>query len=116
MWIYPVTRSIRLAPFKALALPSFVDCLEALILKDVSFMAPVAAFHSARESDRNVYHNTSDCAEGRLIEQAYIRAGTAGLPICKCCSNADWESTRRQSVPLMASQEECDAWNREGSG
>jgi hypothetical protein len=57
-------------------------------------MAPVAAYHSARQRDRKVYHNTTQCADGKSIESADLRAGTGGLPLCKECVDSEMDDSR----------------------
>ena len=49
-------------------------------------MAKVSPFHSAKQSDRNVYHDNDDCTEGNNIEQENIRSGTGGYPLCEHCA------------------------------
>lgn len=49
-------------------------------------MAKVAAFHSVRETDRQVYHDNDQCTEGNNIETKYRRPGTDGRPKCKRCA------------------------------
>ena len=49
-------------------------------------MAKVAAFHSKKQSDRNVYHDNSSCTEGNNIEPENKVPGTDGRPRCEHCS------------------------------
>lgn len=48
-------------------------------------MARVAARHSSRESDRQVYHDNDQCTEGNNIETRFHRTGTGGRPRCEHC-------------------------------
>lgn len=43
-------------------------------------------WHSVKVTDRNVYHNDTNCNEGNNIERENRRAGTAGRPLCNSCS------------------------------
>lgn len=49
-------------------------------------MARVSPFHSAKPNTRNVHHNNNVCTEGNNIERQYLRAGTAGRPLCEHCA------------------------------
>lgn len=49
-------------------------------------MARVAAFHSKKVSDRNVYHDNDRCTEGNNIEPQNRVSGTGGRPKCEHCS------------------------------
>jgi hypothetical protein len=49
-------------------------------------MSKVAAFHSAKQNTRNVYHDNNQCTEGNNIEKQYLRQGTAGRPRCEHCN------------------------------
>jgi len=48
-------------------------------------MAKIAPWHSSRESDPKVYHDSNLCTEGNNIEDKYRRPGTDGRPLCKNC-------------------------------
>lgn len=52
-------------------------------------MALVAPWHSIRETDRKVYHDSNLCTEGNNIEDKYRRAGTDGRPRCKNCEERE---------------------------
>lgn len=52
-------------------------------------MAIIPAWHSVRETDRKVYHDSSLCTEGNNIEAKYRRAGTDGRPRCKNCEERE---------------------------
>jgi len=43
-------------------------------------MTRVSPWHSTRESDRKVYHDSDKCTEGNNIEAKYRKAGTDGRP------------------------------------
>jgi hypothetical protein len=48
----------------------------------------VPAYHTSRPEtggERDVYHDHSDCPDGRRIEPQHFRTGTAGRPRCKEC-------------------------------
>jgi hypothetical protein len=49
-------------------------------------MAKVAAWHSKRVQDRNVYHDNTACTEGNNIEAQNRVAGTGGRPKCNHCA------------------------------
>jgi hypothetical protein len=42
-------------------------------------------WYSAKETDRQVHHNNTDCNTGNNIERENIRQGTGGRPLCKEC-------------------------------
>src|SRR5947199_7411746 len=46
-------------------------------------MTRVLPWHSTRESDRKVYHDSDRCTEGNNIEEKYRNAATDGRPSCK---------------------------------
>jgi hypothetical protein len=46
----------------------------------------IAPWHSAKETDRSVYHDNTGCTEGNNIEARYRRAGSDGRPKCSHCS------------------------------
>lgn len=52
-------------------------------------MAKCAPYHTNSPEyppkQRNVYHDHSDCPDGRRIETQHGRAGTAGRPRCDEC-------------------------------
>ena len=52
-------------------------------------MARVSPWHSSRESDRKVYHDSNKCTEGNNIEDRYRQPGTDGRPRCKNCEEAE---------------------------
>ena len=52
-------------------------------------MARVAPWHSVRDTDRKVYHDSDKCTEGNNIEAKYRRAGTDGRPRCKNCDERE---------------------------
>ena len=49
-------------------------------------MGKVAAFHSKRPNDRNVYHDNDRCTEGNNIESYNRVSGTGGRPQCEHCA------------------------------
>jgi hypothetical protein len=49
-------------------------------------MAKVAPFHSKREQDKKVYHDSDRCTEGNNIEAYNKVSGTGGRPKCEHCS------------------------------
>jgi hypothetical protein len=49
----------------------------------------VAAWHSSRKQDRNVYHDNTACTEGNNIETQYRKPGTDGRPKCHHCAKLD---------------------------
>ncbi len=49
-------------------------------------MAKVPAFHSTKQTDRQVYHDNSSCTEGNNIERRYMAPGTAGRRQCEHCA------------------------------
>lgn len=49
-------------------------------------MAKVAAFHSVKETDRQVYHDNDECTEGNNIEPENRRPGTDNRPRCEHCA------------------------------
>lgn len=52
-------------------------------------MVKVAAYHTNSEEyppkERNIYHDHSDCPDGRRIRPEHKRTGTAGRPRCDAC-------------------------------
>jgi len=49
-------------------------------------MAIIPPWHSARVSDRNVYHDNDKCPEGTQIAIHNHKPGTDGRPRCEQCS------------------------------
>lgn len=45
-------------------------------------MATVPPYHSIKQ---DVHHVNDKCTEGNNIEQANLRQGTGGKPLCKNC-------------------------------
>jgi hypothetical protein len=52
-------------------------------------MAKVEAYHSALDSDRKVYHDSSLCTEGNNIEPKNKRSGQGGRPRCERCAQRE---------------------------
>jgi hypothetical protein len=38
-----------------------------------------------------VHHDNNLCTEGNKIELYYLKRGTGGRPLCKCCARLDQE-------------------------
>lgn len=51
-----------------------------------ALMARVPPFHSKRETDRKVYHDSDQCTEGNNIETSNRVPGTGGRPLCDHCA------------------------------
>lgn len=49
----------------------------------------VSPWHSVRETDRKVYHDSDNCTEGENIEATYWRAGTDNRPRCENCEERE---------------------------
>jgi hypothetical protein len=49
-------------------------------------MAIIPPWHSARVSDRNVYHDNDKCPEGTQIELHNHKPGTGAKVRCEQCS------------------------------
>lgn len=49
-------------------------------------MAKTPPWHSARVSDRNVYHDNDKCTEGNQIAIHNHKPGTGGRVRCEQCS------------------------------
>ena len=49
-------------------------------------MAKVAAFHSVKPNDPQVYHDNDSCKEGNNIEKENKRPGTDGRRQCGNCA------------------------------
>jgi hypothetical protein len=49
-------------------------------------MAKIPPWHSARVSDRNVYHDNDKCTEGTQIARHNHKLGTGGSVRCEQCS------------------------------
>jgi hypothetical protein len=54
-------------------------------------MTKVAAWHSKRPNDPNVYHNNDKCTEGNNIETYNRVPGSDGRPLCKHCEKLNTE-------------------------
>lgn len=56
-------------------------------------MSKIAAYHTDSAeyppAHRNVYHDQSECPDGKRIKQEHRKSGTAGRPRCKECSSLD---------------------------
>ena len=64
-------------------------------------MSLVPTYHSALNSDRKVYHDSSLCTEGSNIEPKNRRAGTGGRPRCERCADCESQVTSRyNALPL----------------
>lgn len=51
-------------------------------------MGKVSPYHTSRPeygSQRDVYHNQSNCPAGKKIKPEHRVSGTAGRPLCKDC-------------------------------
>ena len=48
-------------------------------------------WHSIKPATKNVYHDNTACTEGNNIETYYLKAGTAGRPLCEHCARLDRE-------------------------
>jgi len=53
-------------------------------------MSKVPPFHTNSPEyppeHRNVYHNDSDCPDGKRIQQRHRISGTGNRPLCKECA------------------------------
>lgn len=49
-------------------------------------MAKTDPWYSVKETDRQVYHDNTDCTEGNNIEEENRRDGTDGRPRCEHCA------------------------------
>jgi len=49
----------------------------------------VSPWHSAEETDRQVYHDNTECTEGNNIEEENRRPGTDNRPKCEHCAELD---------------------------
>ncbi len=49
-------------------------------------MAKIPPWHSARVSDREVYHDNDKCTEANNIGKHNHKPGTGGRPHCEHCS------------------------------
>jgi hypothetical protein len=52
-------------------------------------MARIAPFHSSKRNSRKVYHDDSECTEGRRIEVAHRLEGTGGHRHCEHCKQLE---------------------------
>jgi hypothetical protein len=43
-------------------------------------------YHSVSNEDREVYHNDSDCWEGKKIKKKNLKPGKAGRDLCEICA------------------------------
>ena len=54
-------------------------------------------FHSTKPSAPHVFHNNTDCPDGKLAEGPQWSAGDGDLPLCQICARLndgeiEWES------------------------
>ena len=54
-------------------------------------MSKVPAYYSDTTEDQQpyVYHDRSECEDGRRIKPAHLHAGTDGRQRCKVCTKLD---------------------------
>jgi len=61
-----------------------------LWIKQEAIMSRVSPFHTDSEEyppeHRKVYHDDSDCPEGKRIENKHRKTGTDGKTLCKECA------------------------------
>lgn len=57
------------------------------------------AYHSAVKSADPRYHNRPDCADGSLIGDDDIRAGTDMRPLCEKCRSTEKPAADSRTVP-----------------
>jgi hypothetical protein len=56
-------------------------------------MVKVAAYHSSKPSDPEVYHDEHDCPEGEKVPARHVASGTGGYRKCEHCAATDRSAT-----------------------
>ena len=54
-------------------------------------MPKTSPWYSVKRTDRQVYHDNTECTEGNNIEPENRREGTDGRPKCDHCKRLDGE-------------------------
>ena len=61
-------------------------------------MVKVAAYHSNKPADPEVYHDQHDCPTGQQIPARHVAPGTGGYGKCEQCTGRE-EAVRVRPIP-----------------